>query len=87
MFMAERGITGIPSRTIDRRGDENRREPFLSKNPPGQCPALELDNGLALAEITAIGEYFDEIRQPLNDNNKNILAWCGRMKALSSAAA
>ena len=61
MFMAERGVTGIPTETIDLRGGENRREPFLSKNPSGQCPALALDNGSVLAEITAICEYLDEV--------------------------
>jgi glutathione S-transferase len=61
MFMEERGITGIPTETIDLPGGENRREPFLSKNPSGQCPALVLDNGSVLAEITAICEYLDEI--------------------------
>jgi glutathione S-transferase len=61
MFMAERGISGIPSETIDLRGGENRREPFLSRNPAGTCPALVLDNGMVLAEITAICEYLDEI--------------------------
>ena len=61
MFMAERGISGIPSETIDLRGGENRREPFLSKNPAGTCPALVLDNGMVLAEITAICEYLDEV--------------------------
>jgi glutathione S-transferase len=60
MFMAERGISGIPTETIDIRGGECRREPFLSKNPSGQCPALALDNGTVLAEITAICEYLDE---------------------------
>jgi glutathione S-transferase len=61
MFMAERGISGIPSETIDLRGGENRREPFLSRNPAGTSPALTLDNGMVLAEITAICEYLDEI--------------------------
>lgn len=61
MFMAERGIVDIPAETIDLRGGENRREPFLSRNPSGQCPALALDNGMVLAEITAICEYLDEI--------------------------
>jgi glutathione S-transferase len=60
MFMAERGID-IPKVEIDLRGGENRREPYLSKNPAGQCPALELDDGTILAEITAICEYLDEI--------------------------
>ena len=61
VFMAERGISGIPTEAIDLRGGENRQEPFLSKNPSGQCPALALDNGTVLAEITAICEYLDEI--------------------------
>jgi glutathione S-transferase len=61
VFMAERGISGIPTETIDLRGGENRKEPFLSKNPAGQCPALALDNGSVIAEITAICEYLDEV--------------------------
>jgi glutathione S-transferase len=60
MFAAERGVT-LPSTKVDLRGGENRREPFLAKNPSGQLPALELDNGMVLAEITAICEYLDEI--------------------------
>ena len=59
MFMAERGIE-IPRVEVDLMGSENRREPYLSKNPSGQCPALELDDGTVLAEITAICEYLDE---------------------------
>jgi glutathione S-transferase len=61
MFMAERGITGIPTETVDIRAGDNRKEPFLSKNPSGTCPALALDNGLVISEITAICEYLDEI--------------------------
>ena len=61
MFMAERGIADIPTETVDLRGGENRKEPFLSRNPSGQCPALAMDNGAILAEITAICEYLDEV--------------------------
>ena len=60
MFMAERGISGIPTETIDLRGGENRKDPFLARNPSGQCPALVLDNGAVISEITAICEYLDE---------------------------
>jgi glutathione S-transferase len=60
MFMAEKGME-LPKIEVDIRGGENRREPFLSKNPHGQCPALELDDGTVLAEITAICEYLDEV--------------------------
>jgi len=61
MFMAERGIGEIPTETVDIRAGDNRREPYLSKNPTGTCPALALDNGTVLSEITAICEYLDEI--------------------------
>ena len=48
MFMAERGID-IPRVEVDLRGGENRRGPYLAKNPAGQCPALQLDDGAILA--------------------------------------
>jgi len=60
MFMAERGIS-IPLVEVDLRGGENRREPYLTKNPSGQLPALELDDGGMLCEILPICEYLDEI--------------------------
>jgi glutathione S-transferase len=60
MFMAERGIE-IPKTTIDLRGGENRQPAYLAKNPAGQLPCLELDDGFVLAEITVICEYLDEI--------------------------
>jgi glutathione S-transferase len=60
MFMAERGIE-IPKTTVDLMGGENRREPHLARNPAGQVPCLELDDGSHLSEITAICEYLDEI--------------------------
>ncbi|MCC6718334.1 MAG: glutathione S-transferase [Acetobacteraceae bacterium] len=60
MFAAERGVD-LPSTRIDLRGGENRQAAYLAKNPAGQLPALELDDGEVLAEITAICEYLDEI--------------------------
>ncbi len=59
MFMAEKGIE-LPKVEVDLMGGENRREPYLSKNPSGQLPCLELDDGTVLAEVTAICEYLDE---------------------------
>jgi glutathione S-transferase len=59
MFMAEKGFE-VPKVEVDLRGGENRREPYINVNPSGQCPALELDDGTVLAEITAICEYVDE---------------------------
>lgn len=61
MFMAEKGIE-IPTRTVDLRGGENRREPYVSEvNRRGQCPALKLDNGTVICEVTAICEYLEEV--------------------------
>jgi len=59
MFMAEKGFD-VPRVDVDLLRGENRREPYLMANPSGQCPALELDDGTVLAEITAICEYVDE---------------------------
>jgi glutathione S-transferase len=60
IFMAERGID-LPKIEVDIRGGENRQVPYLAKNPAGQCPALELDDGSFVTEITAICEYLDEV--------------------------
>ena len=62
MFVAEKGMT-LDKVTVDLMSGENRREPYLSKNPAGQTPALELDSGACLTEITAICEYLEE-KQP-----------------------
>ena len=59
MFLAEKGAE-IPSETVDLMGGENRQAPYVAKNPSGQLPCLELDDGSHLAEITAICEYLDE---------------------------
>jgi len=62
MFMAEKGFS-VPKVDVDLRGGENRREPYLKVNPAGQCPALELDDGTIISEITAICEYVDEMKK------------------------
>ena len=59
MFMAEKGID-IPKQTVDLRGGENRQPEHLKRNPHGQMPALELDDGSYLSEVTAICEYLEE---------------------------
>ena len=59
MFIAEKGID-VPRQDIDLMGAENRRAPYTSKNPAGQSPCLELDDGSHLSEITAICEYLEE---------------------------
>src|SRR6185437_4322490 len=59
VFMAEKGIE-MEKQTVDLRGGENRQEAHLKRNPHGQMPTLELDDGSYLSEITAICEYLEE---------------------------
>ena len=60
MFIAEKGIE-VPRQAVDLRKGENREADHLKRNPHGQMPTLELDNGQYLSEITAICEYLEEI--------------------------
>jgi glutathione S-transferase len=60
MFMAEKGID-IPREEVDLLKGDNRRQPYLQKNSAGQMPALELDNGHCVTEITAICEYLEDV--------------------------
>jgi len=59
MYVAEKGIT-IPTKTIDLLKGENRQPPYTERNPGGQLPALELDNGKCIGETVAIWEYLEE---------------------------
>ncbi len=59
MFMAEKGIN-LPAVELNLLAAENRKPPYTDKNPGGQMPALELDNGSLLAETVAICEYLEE---------------------------
>ncbi|MBT3829943.1 MAG: glutathione S-transferase [Gammaproteobacteria bacterium] len=59
MYMAERGIE-VDLQEVDLMGGENRQSDYVKLNPGGQLPALELDNGDIIAEITCICEYLDD---------------------------
>jgi glutathione S-transferase len=60
MFIAEKGLD-VERVDVDLPGGENRQPPHLGRNPSGQTPTLELDDGSCLAEITAICEYLEEV--------------------------
>ena len=60
MFLAEKGVS-IPLEQVDLMAGENRQSPYLAKNPAGQLPCLELDDGTVISEITTICEYLDEV--------------------------
>lgn len=59
MFMAEKNIT-IPTQEVDLRKGENRQDTHLQRNPHGQMPTLELDDGSFVSEVTVICEYLEE---------------------------
>jgi glutathione S-transferase len=59
MFMAEKGLN-IPTQEVNLMAGENRQDEHLRRNPHGQMPTLELDNGVFVSEITAICEYLED---------------------------
>ncbi len=60
MFLAEKNIE-LPIEKIDIRAGDNRKPPYLTDvNSRGQSPALEIDDGSHICEITAICEYLEE---------------------------
>ena len=59
MYMAERGIE-VDLQEVDLMAGENRQSDYVKINPGGQLPALELDNGDIIAEISCICEYLDD---------------------------
>ena len=58
-FLLEKSVE-LDREEVDIFTLENRREPYLSRNPSGQTPLLELDDGTCLAETGAICEYLEE---------------------------
>ena len=60
MFMAEKGLS-LETIELDILGGDNRKSPYTDKNPGGQMPSLELDDGSYLAETVAICEYLEDL--------------------------
>ena len=61
MFVQELGVE-LETVEIDLMAGENRQEDHLTRNPSGQMPTLELDNGDFISEITVICDYLDELQ-------------------------
>lgn len=59
LFLAEKGVE-LPMTTVDIMKAENRGPEHVARNPAGQLPTLELDNGVMIAEILPICEYLEE---------------------------
>jgi glutathione S-transferase len=62
MFAAEKGFRFPEVAEIDIMRGANREAGYLSKNPAGQMPCLELDDGRVIAETVAICEYLEELQ-------------------------
>jgi glutathione S-transferase len=58
MFMAEKGIE-IPLVRVLMRERAHKAPDYLAKNPLGQLPALELDDGTVIAESVSICRYLE----------------------------
>jgi glutathione S-transferase len=65
VFLAEKGIE-IPRVEVDLGNAENRAPAFRARNPLGQLPVLELDDGTHLAESVAICRYFEALQPEPN---------------------
>lgn len=61
MAIAEKAMS-IETITVDLMGAENRQAGYLAKVPTGGLPALELDDGQVIAEITVIAEYLEDVQ-------------------------
>jgi glutathione S-transferase len=61
IYLAEKGLTAVEQVDLQPPYDEIRSESFLSKNPAGRIPVLELDDGTWLPESGAIIEYLEEL--------------------------
>lgn len=62
IFAAEKGYSFPEVEEIDIMAGANRQEPYLSLNPSGQMPALQLDSGKVIAETVAICELLEELK-------------------------
>ena len=60
IFLAEKKVA-IPLEELDIETRQHKTSEFLAKNPLGQLPVLELDDGTTLSESIAICRYFEEM--------------------------
>jgi glutathione S-transferase len=86
MYLAEKGIE-IERRMVDLANGENLREPFLTLNPRGTVPVLELEDGQCIADSVAICRYLEALHSepPLFGSDPleiaQIEAWTRKIEA------
>ncbi len=60
IFLAEKQIE-VPFVQVPLAGGGHKAPEFVAKNPMGQLPMLELDDGNCISESVAICRYFEEL--------------------------
>jgi glutathione S-transferase len=60
IYLAEKGIA-VPTTQLSIMTGEHKSSEFVAKYPPGQLPALELDDGRMIGETIAICRYFETL--------------------------
>ena len=60
LFLTAKGLE-IPATNLSRMKREHKAADTLARNPRGQVPFLELDDGRIIAETVAICRYLDEL--------------------------
>lgn len=92
IYLAEKGIE-VEREMIDLRANEQLGDAYLTINPRGAVPALELDDGEILCESSAICRYFEALhpepslfgRTPIEIGR--IASWTRRVESDGYAAA
>ncbi|GAB5347358.1 glutathione S-transferase family protein [Alteriqipengyuania sp. 357] len=87
IFAAEKGIE-LPSKEVSIPQREQKAPDYLAKNPRGQTPILELDDGTVIAESVAIMRYLEALHPepPLFGSTPLEIAqiemWCRRVEMI-----
>lgn len=87
IFAAEKGIE-LPSKEVSIPQREQKAPEYLAKNPRGQTPILELDDGTVIAESVAIMRYLEALHPdpPLFGTDPVSIAqiemWCRRVEMI-----
>jgi glutathione S-transferase len=66
MFVAEKGMTGIETVSVEIGRNQHRSADYLAKSPLAKVPVLELDDGRVLGETRAICSWLEGLQPEPN---------------------